>query len=137
MFLCAAAGLDPVHLGRESVEVRFPGGGSMQLAQVRFELGQRVETQLVSALTSHRFVYNEAGFTQHAQVTTDRRAADGEALRNGASGGGTTAQQQQNPPADGVSQGLGDGVHAQYVTILLRIGKGSKHGVKASEVASS
>ena len=95
----------------------------MQLPQVRFELDQRVELQLVGALTADGFVDNEAGFTQHAQVTADRRAADQEATCNVAGSAGTTAQQQQNLPADGVSEGLGDGVHAQYVTTSLRIGK--------------
>lgn len=133
MLWCAAAGLDAVHLGRESVEVLFPSCGSMQLPQVPFELGQRLESQLVSALASDRFVENEAGFSQHAQVTAHRGAADGEATRNGAGSCGTTAQQQQNPPANGVSQSLGNGVHGEYVTTLLLIGKGSNHRDLRSE----
>ena len=112
----AAASLDAVHFGGESVEMRFPSCGSMQLPQVRLELGQRLEAQLVSALTSDRLVENEAGFPEHAQVTADRGSADREAIGDGAGSAGTAAQQQQNLPANGVREGLSDGIHAQYVT---------------------
>jgi hypothetical protein len=111
-----------MNLGGERVEPLLPNGRRRaQLAQVRFELGQRSELGAILALAAVGALAQQARRAEHAQVTADGGAAHGKGASDGASGRRVGAEHQQDLAPDRVGKGSSNLVHAQCVTRLLRI----------------
>lgn len=102
---------DAVDLGLERIEATAPGARPVEAREERLERREGVEGERVLALPAARRVLHEARLAEHPEVPADGGSADGERLGDRARRARSLLEHQEDLAADGVCEGLGDGVH--------------------------